>query len=81
MGLVQTYLLAINRVNHSQTTSLLYEKVYQLESAALEIVSPLKLITTLNNYGQVSLNCFTPKVTKASRIPLQDNRPFGPINM
>lgn len=79
---MQTYLLAINRINHSQSTRGLYEKAYRLESEALKLASPLNLITTLNKYGQIQLNYFYPSVKRGDREPApSQEKVAGPINM
>lgn len=80
LGLIQAYLLAINRINHSRvSTQQLYEKLYELESNALEIVSPLHRLTTLNKYGRVTLNYLSPNVQKGEYPPLSQS-PFTQHN-
>lgn len=81
LGQMQTYLLAINRINRIESTVALYKKAYLLESQALKLVSPLNLITTLNKNGQVALNYFYPSVNRGDRPPLPAETVIGPINM
>lgn len=68
LGLIQAYVLAILRMNRNDLPMQeLYEKLYNLESDALDIVSPLNLLTTFNKYGRVHLNYSLPKVLKEER--------------